>query len=302
MTDELTRMEPVAVKDIWAHEERNFTPWLADHIEFLTDSLALDLEVTGTEVRMPHGRKADMVARCGEKTAVIENQLGPSDDDHFARLLYYGSCQNAEILIWVATSFKPIHRKNMEWINKAKGVDAYCVELSTWKVGNAKAPMFRPIVPFDVMDPSTIEAFRYNRRYRDFYQPLLDRLEAAGFDHTEEPGWDVSPNFRWFTTPYEGIHYSVVHADEGDGKTHAFLLLNSSEPDPRLATLRDAAADSSPDSFVWHTDEESWVSVSTDATDADLENPDGTHTWMFDKLVLLRETLAPHMANLFAGK
>ena len=300
MIDNLTRMEPVPVTDVWRREDRHFTPWLADHIDFLADSLALDLEVTGTEVRTPEGRRADIVARCDGKTAVIENQLGPSDDNHFVRLLYYASCLNAKVLIWIATSFKPEHRKNMEWISKAKEVDAYCVELSTWLLGNSTAPMLRPIVPFDVMDPSTIEAFKYGRRYRDFYRPLLDRLKEAGFDHTEDPGWPTNANFRWFTTPYQNIHYGLVHADEGDGKTHAFLLLNSSDPDPRLMQLQDDFGDSSAHSFEWHSDEESWVSLSTDASDTDLANPEGTRDWMFANLMLLRETLAPHLENLLA--
>ena len=85
MMDNLARMHPVPVRDIWPSEDRNFTPWLAKNIDLLGDALGFDLEGAETEVSMPDGRRADIVAQYGDQTAIIENQLEASDDDHFVR-------------------------------------------------------------------------------------------------------------------------------------------------------------------------------------------------------------------------
>ena len=303
MMDNLARMHPVPVRDIWPSEDRNFTPWLARNIDLLGDALGFDLEGAETEVSMPDGRRADIVALYGDQTAIIENQLEASDDDHFVRLLYYASCRNAKTLIWVAPAFARMHRENMAWLNRKYGVDGYCVELSVWRMGDSTAPMLRRIVPAKPVDPQTVENLNFERLYRNFYRSLRDRFAAAGFDHTAEPGWVASSNFLWFRTPYEGVHYSVVHADEGDGRTQAFLLFNASDPDPRLAQLKDDYGDASDLPLEWHTGEEtgeSWVSLSTDASDADLEDPEAPREWMFSNLVLLRDTLEPHLEKLFA--
>ena len=44
MMDNLARMHPVPVRDIWPSEDRNFTPWLAKNIDLLGDALGFDLE------------------------------------------------------------------------------------------------------------------------------------------------------------------------------------------------------------------------------------------------------------------
>ena len=301
MLDELARMEPVAVKNVWSHEARVFTPWLAENIGLLADAVGLDLEVTGTEVTTPDGRKADIMAKCGDRKVVIENQLETSDYGHFVRLLYYAASLEAQTLIWVAPAFERIHRENIAWLSREYKLDAHCVELSAWRIGDAIAPMLRRIVPGERVDPQAVEGTRFDRRYREFYSPLLSSLKEAGFDHTTEPGWEVYSNFLWFKTPYDWVHYGLVHADEGDGKTHLFLLFNSSFPDPRYEELRGNFGDTLPQQLEWNTDEDvgdSWVGLSADAADADLEYPEATRQWMFDNLVLLRITLGPHLEKL----
>ena len=70
-----------------------------------------------------------------------------------------------------------------------------------------------------------------------------------------------------------------------------------------MAQLKDDYGDASDLPLEWRTGEEtgeSWVSLSTDASDADLEDPEAAREWMFSNLVLLRDTLEPHLEKLFA--
>lgn len=36
--------------EAWKHEAHQFTPWLADNIDHLSDAIGIPLELTGTEV------------------------------------------------------------------------------------------------------------------------------------------------------------------------------------------------------------------------------------------------------------
>ena len=51
MTDlEFGEVRLIPMNEIWEHEERNFTPWLAKNISKPGDALGLQIEVEQTEV------------------------------------------------------------------------------------------------------------------------------------------------------------------------------------------------------------------------------------------------------------
>ena len=49
MTIELGRLKPVLPRDVWAHEAMNFTPWLLDNVDVLSDLLGMDLVLERAE-------------------------------------------------------------------------------------------------------------------------------------------------------------------------------------------------------------------------------------------------------------
>ena len=303
----LTRIEPVPVKDIWPHEERHFTPWLAENIEFLNDALDLDMEVIAHEQAIPGAGRADIVARCGEAVVIIENQLDQSDDDHFVRLLHYSAKRGANIVVWVASSFADKHRDSLSWLRQASNIDIYCVEVSAWRVGDSVAPMFRRVVPSEPVKHARLVERSEIRKYQSFYRPLVARLRAASMDHTEDPGWDTGTNFRWFATVYDDVHFGLVYGDD-DGKSHAFLLFNSPDTEQpmyqALLKLRSEVDAGSRAPLEWATDDngDAWIGVSTDGSISDPDDEKKTtHEWMFSNLMLLRDALTPHLEALVEG-
>ncbi|WP_318439740.1 DUF4268 domain-containing protein [Photobacterium leiognathi] len=118
MTVTLGKITTVNVRTIWKHEAQDFTPWLYNHIQELSDALGIDLEVEDIEV--PVGPYyADILAKdTGTgKYVVIENQLEKTDHDHLGQCLTYASVLDASTVIWIASNFTDEHKKALDWLN-----------------------------------------------------------------------------------------------------------------------------------------------------------------------------------------
>ncbi|MDQ6948824.1 MAG: hypothetical protein M3256_21840 [Actinomycetota bacterium] len=97
--------KPGEVRKVWPSEPAHFTPWLAEHLDVLSDQLELGaLELVKTEVQIPGTARAlDILARLptGDLVA-IENQFGTADHDHLTRGLAYAVGLEAHALVVVA--------------------------------------------------------------------------------------------------------------------------------------------------------------------------------------------------------
>ena len=104
---EINALKPVSLRDVWADEARDFTPWLAEHLHLLGVELNLALELVAVEATLPEAGRVDIIAQQVSTMAkvVIENQLEVSDDSHCLRLLGYAANADANILVgWHGTS------------------------------------------------------------------------------------------------------------------------------------------------------------------------------------------------------
>ena len=86
----LAELKDVAPRAVWEHEARDFTPWLAENLERLSQAIGIPLELEGTEVQVEQFA-ADIVAVDPEdgSRVLIENQLAASDHDHLGKILTY---------------------------------------------------------------------------------------------------------------------------------------------------------------------------------------------------------------------
>ena len=97
----------VGVRELWDHEERDFTPWLADHLHLLGNEIGLRLELVARE--SPVGPfSLDILAKEPDTGVLvaIENQLEWTDFQHFGQLLTYATGSKAQVVIWVAPVFR----------------------------------------------------------------------------------------------------------------------------------------------------------------------------------------------------
>jgi hypothetical protein len=138
---ELGKLKLITPRKKWEHEARDFTPWLAEHIEELNEALGLELEVENTEVAVgPYS--ADVLAKDigTSKYVVIENQLEKTNHDHLGKSITYASVLDASAIIWIATDFTEEHQKALDWLNDHTNEDIsfYGVQLELWQIEDSK--------------------------------------------------------------------------------------------------------------------------------------------------------------------
>ncbi len=112
------KLEQRNLRDLWKHEERDFTPWLAQNIHQLSDLLGVPIEVQQIEHRVG-GYELDILGRveATETVVIVENQLTPTDHGHLGQLITYAAGLEAAIVIWVAAEVRDEHRAAVEWLN-----------------------------------------------------------------------------------------------------------------------------------------------------------------------------------------
>ena len=143
---EFDRFRRVELRDIWPHEARDFTPWLAENLVFLAEALDTDLELEATEKRVGDFR-ADIVClnRTDNSRVIIENQLEKSNHQHLGKVLTYAAGLDAATIIWIAEEFRPEHREVLNWLNRNTSVALrfFGVEITVYQIAESPyAPKF----------------------------------------------------------------------------------------------------------------------------------------------------------------
>ena len=151
MTSELGTLERVDLRDIWATEAQDFTPWLAQetNLNILASVLGVELELEAQEQNVGPFR-ADILCKNTDDGSwvLIENQLERTDHLHLGQLLTYAAGLEAVTIVWVAAAFTEEHRSALDWLNDITDdtFQFFGLEVELWKIGNSPAaPKFNVI-------------------------------------------------------------------------------------------------------------------------------------------------------------
>ena len=144
-------LKEVDIRDLWKHEQYDFSNWLAepDNITYLNDILGLTLVDVNQEVYVGSYR-CDIVAKdeTSETKVIIVNQLEASNHDHLGKIITYASGLDAKVIVWIVKQAKEEHRSAVEWLNNntRSGIDFFLLELHAYKIGDSDpAPKFEVV-------------------------------------------------------------------------------------------------------------------------------------------------------------
>lgn len=145
------KLTEVDVRNLWQHEQYDFSSWLAkeDNLMYLNDILGLTLVDVNKEVYVGPYR-CDLVAK-DETTGIpviIENQLEATNHDHLGKIITYASGLDAKIIVWIVKNAKEEHCAAIEWLNNntVNDINFFLIEIHAYKIGDsAPAPKFEVV-------------------------------------------------------------------------------------------------------------------------------------------------------------
>lgn len=221
------KLERVALREVWRHEAYDFTRWLQDQIEVLSECVGLELGNVSRE-EAAGAFSIDLVAedQSGRKV-IIENQLERSNHDHLGKVLTYMVAMEAQAAVWIVSDPRPEHVSVIAWLNESSSADFYLVKVEAVRIGlSPPAPLLTLIV-----GPS-VEAKAVSRSKREFserhdlrhawWAQLVARPDAKLHSHIR-PGpynWiGVSSGVRGLGLNYVVLQdecYAELYIDRGD--------------------------------------------------------------------------------------
>ena len=292
---EFGELKEVELRDVWAHEAHDFTPWLADNLERLSKVIGIPIELVDTEE--PIGQfAADIVCQNPEdgNRVLIENQLEGSDHTHLGQILTYLAGSEARIIIWIAHSFAEPHLSAIRSFNEntAEPFSFFAVKVRVLQIADSS------LVPqFEVLERPS----QWDRSLRDTIKTGLSEMGEFRRDFwtsftQRHPGDGIAEGYAGSAAriPVDSanLNISAYIAKSGVG-----LCLRGASGEPREAVLarlqlfEDALQDELGvkigEGTAWGT--YAYSTLSTDSSDRG--NWPAMTDWLHDKIRDYRRTL-----------
>ena len=298
--------ESVNLRDIWEYETNDFTPWLADNLNYISDAIGIPLDLVKTEASVERF-SADILARAPDgEFAIIENQLESSDHSHLGQTLAYLAGFGARTAVWVARDFEEEHLAAIRWLNANTAAEFSFFAVRVWAAKVGDSP---PSPRFDVLElPSDWDdeiraAAQANRDAPAVAQPSREGLSArGGFNrdfwthHADRyPDDGLRRGFAGFNPvfPVRGTEFSIKWYHAGRNQVGMWVMgsggrratLAALKPYlPALAQAAGAVPDESLDMESAHI-----------RLDIDISNPDNwqrASDWLHEKSEIYRRILS----------
>lgn len=216
-------------RDVWKHEARDFTPWLAANIEQLGELLGLDLEVTAREASVGDFA-ADIVAQDlgGDRVVLIENQLEPTDHAHLGQIITYAAGLDAGVVVWVCREFREEHRQALDWLNRNETVEFFGIVVEVLRINDSlPAPNLRLVASPNRWSRESKksthsgEPSEKGAAYQAFFQALLDDLRE---NHKFTNARSGQPqNWYFFSTGTAGFKYGMSFANTSELRAELYI-------------------------------------------------------------------------------
>ena len=238
---EFGKIKKLNVREIWQNEAHNFTPWLAENLDKLGESVGMDLELVEQEASVGNF-SLDILAKdlSTGHNVVIENQYGDTNHDHLGKLLTYAAGFDAYKVIWISEKVRDEHRQTIEWLNQRSDTETqfFAIEIEVFKIDNSRPVLnFKPIVFPNEWSKTKKDSIKNKpsvkgEAYREFFQTLIDIMRTK---HSFTKAKKAQPQ-SWYTFPtgISGIVYATSFAQGGRVRTELYIDVRETEKNKNL--------------------------------------------------------------------
>ena len=306
----LGTLKTVDLRTIWGKEDRDFTPWLLENSDRLSEALGIDIELHEAEHSVGTF-SLDLLGTVpgSDEVVIVENQLEQSDHTHLGQIMTYAGGTDAKIVVWVAPKFREEHRSALDWLNEntIEGVRFFAVEISAVQIEDSvPAPLFNVVVkPNDwgkAIKASTQSGNHSERyvAYRDFWSLYLAEVRSKYPNWTQASG-DYYQS--WLASPSGVSQIIFSGAFQRQGLVSALETHDvEHELFERLRENKDSIEKSFGGELIWDEVEgRKMCKVAVLYPEVDIFKRDKWPTliaWMLDTQSRLRKVLADHRSVL----
>lgn len=212
------KIQRVPLREVWKHEAFDFTRWLEENIDVISEQIGTAL-ITVEREKGAGEFWVDLVAQdANGATVIIENQLAKSDHDHLGKVITYLVAMEAKTAIWITPDPRPEHIAAVSWLNESTPASFFLFKLEAVRIDDSRpAPLLTRIVGPSpegraVGEQKTHMAARMDEVYRfwaSFLEYAKDRLPLFR---------GIQPfrtNFIQKTTGVSGLYY-LFSASKGE--------------------------------------------------------------------------------------
>lgn len=304
-------IKSVDIRELWPNEARNFTPWLADNIDRLSNAVGMDLEITTREADIGDF-SLDLLAKdlgTGQPV-VIENQFGATNHDHLGKIITYAAGVDATAVIWLTESVRDEHRQAIEWLNQHTDgeINFFAVVVEVIQIDESRpAVQFKPVVyPNEWQNAARETAERpaspRMRAYQRFFQAVIDELREK---HRFTRARAAQPqSWYFFPSGVQGVSYGTSFAQ--GGRASAQLYIDQGDADSNKAIFDSLAArradieEEFGASLEWERLDNRRASRIAAYREGHIEQPEEElreiQAWMIERVLRLKQILGPRLA------
>ncbi len=209
------KLERVPLREVWKHEAHDFTVWMEENLDVLSE--VLDINLSNVEREKGTGNfSVDLVAEDDNGNAVIiENQLEKSNHDHLGKVITYLAAVGAKTAIWIVSDPRTEHVAAINWLNESTAASFYLLKVEAIKIGASEpAPLLTEIVgPSEEGKQIGQQKKEIAERHvirRRFWTQLLEHAKSKTKLHST-----ISPSqYNWIGTGTGvrgvGLNYSLT--------------------------------------------------------------------------------------------
>lgn len=261
MNISLGKLKEVNIRNVWQHEQYDFSKWLSlpDNIQELGDTIGLSLTDIETE-KFVGGYRCDIICKdeITGKNVLIENQLEPSNHDHLGKIITYASGLDAAVVVWIVQEAREEHASAIEWLNKHTDDDLafFLIEIHAFTIGDSKpAPQFRIIQQPNEFAKMVKEISKntelndsqtYRLEFWNMFNSVIDEREKPFNKH--KPSTD-----HWYTVAIGSskCHISIDLVNKENRIRISLWIPNNKELFDKLSIEKENIEDEANFQFEW---------------------------------------------------